>query len=273
MIIGVMFCTKCGFEIKDGYKFCPKCGTPAYVEQEGSHNEVKNEETDDVTKVTNDSSDNGVVSTIEEKEVKKTTAEPKKEKIETDSKLKSDYIPNPLIAEELDIEGVKKMAEKGNMVAMLRQAFRYEMGIGCEKDVNKAEELYEKAGGKDVLLVLEHSHINSIIPDPIYDVAIRPTYDENNDSGVTLKVIPFVKDLLLYYAYKVDKDKQLGQYSYEKSIEYKRIFAEGIDKVRSLHPEFFYSYDDNEKNDLDSSKLYETIKNNAQKRYSFKGQI
>ena len=29
-----MFCTKCGYQIKDGYKFCPKCGTPVYVEKE-----------------------------------------------------------------------------------------------------------------------------------------------------------------------------------------------------------------------------------------------
>lgn len=147
-----MFCTKCGNQIKDGFKFCPKCGTPAYVEKGKPQIEVKNEESDDVTKVTNDSSDNRVVSTIEEKEVKKTTAEPKKEKVETDSKLKSNYIPNPLIAEELDVDGVMKKAELGDKDAMLRQAFRYEMGIGVEKDIKKAEELYNKVGGKESII-------------------------------------------------------------------------------------------------------------------------
>ena len=144
-----MFCTKCGFEIKDGYKFCPKCGTPAYVEKEEPKSEVKKEEIDDVTEVTNDSSDNGVVSIIEEKKVKRTTAEPKKEEVKTDSKPKSDCIPNPLIAEELDIEGIKKKAEMGDKEAMLKQAFRYEMGIGVEMNLAKAEELYQKIDGND----------------------------------------------------------------------------------------------------------------------------
>lgn len=128
-----MFCTKCGFQIKDGYKFCPKCGTPAYVEQEEPKGKVKKEEIDEVANVNDDSSSNKLVSTIEEKKVKKT-------------------VPNPLIAEELDIEGIMKKAEQGNREAMLRQAFRYEMGIGVEKDIKKAEELYNKAGGKESVI-------------------------------------------------------------------------------------------------------------------------
>ena len=35
-----MFCTKCGNQIKDGYKFCPKCGAPAYVEQEDTRDVI-----------------------------------------------------------------------------------------------------------------------------------------------------------------------------------------------------------------------------------------
>ena len=46
-----MFCTKCGFQIKDGYKFCPKCGAPAYVEKVQS--EVK-EEVNQASKVVKD---------------------------------------------------------------------------------------------------------------------------------------------------------------------------------------------------------------------------
>lgn len=128
-----MFCTKCGYQIKDGYKFCPKCGTPVFVEQEELQGEVKKEDVSKAAKVTHDSPSNEVVLTKEEKKVKNT-------------------IPNPLIAEELDIEGVMKKAEQGNREAMLRQAFRYEMGIGVEKDIKKAEDLYNKAGGKGCII-------------------------------------------------------------------------------------------------------------------------
>ena len=59
-----MFCTKCGFLIKDGYKFCPKCGTLAYVEQEKSKGEVNKEETGDVAKdIETESTDEVVVAT------------------------------------------------------------------------------------------------------------------------------------------------------------------------------------------------------------------
>ena len=257
-----MFCFKCGFEIKDGYKFCPKCGAPAYVEKEESQSELEAPVED--VKVDAEKKDNDGTEISSEPKTTFSSNETK-----ASSSTNNVFVPNPLIEKELDIEGIKKRAEGGDKNAMHRQAFRYEMGIGCEIDIDKAEELYKKAGGKNVLLALEHTHINSIMPDPIYDVAIRPTYDENNDFGVTLKVIPFVKDLLLDYAYKIDKDRKIGQYSREKSLSYKNIFMEGINKVKALHPEFFFSYD-NELNDLDSSNLYETIKNNAKKRYSFK---
>jgi uncharacterized Zn finger protein (UPF0148 family) len=128
-----MFCTKCGFQIKDGYKFCPKCGTPAYVEQEEQKGNVKQEVVDVVTKVTNNTSSKKHVSTIVETKANKA-------------------FPNPLIAEELDIEGIMKSAELGDKKAMQRQAFRYEMGIGVEKDIKKAEELYNKAGGKECII-------------------------------------------------------------------------------------------------------------------------
>lgn len=111
-----MYCTKCGNQIKDGFKFCPKCGTPVYVEKEKEENEVK----------------------PQAKEVKKEAS--------ASPSIIQGIIPNPLIAEELDIDGVKKKAEQGDKAAMLRQAFRYEMGIGLDKDIEKAKELYTKAG-------------------------------------------------------------------------------------------------------------------------------
>ena len=102
-----MFCTKCGFEIKDGYKFCPKCGTPAFVEKEEPKGKVKKE-----TDTTNDN-----------------------------------YIPNPFMAKELDIEGIKKRAEEGDRYAMSLQCYRYEMGIGTEIDMEKHNELKKVLGG------------------------------------------------------------------------------------------------------------------------------
>jgi len=64
----------------------------------------------------------------------------------------------------LDIEGVKKMAEKGNKIAMLRQAFRFEMGIGVEKNIEKSEKLYSQAGGKNSVPELEEILRPTIIP-------------------------------------------------------------------------------------------------------------
>ena len=144
-----MFCTKCGYQIKDGYKFCPKCGTPAFVGKEEPKSDVKKEEVDEVTKEAKASVDSEPVVKSTEK-TKKTTkidtaSKPKKE--ETDSTANYNYIPNPLIAKALDIEGVKKKAEGGDIVAMKDQAFRYKMGIGVERDLEKAEKLYEACGG------------------------------------------------------------------------------------------------------------------------------
>lgn len=45
-----MLCTKCGNQIKDGFKFCPKCGTPAYVEKEESKSENENQGEDTAIK-------------------------------------------------------------------------------------------------------------------------------------------------------------------------------------------------------------------------------
>ena len=147
-----MYCTKCGFEIKDGYKFCPKCGTPAYAEKEEPKGEEKNEDVDEVAKEKNSSSavSEPVVKSIEI--TKKTAKEKNKSTTKegyVDSKSLNSCIPNPLIAEELDIEGIKKKAEQGDKEAMLKQAFRYEMGIGVEMNLAKAEELYKKIDGND----------------------------------------------------------------------------------------------------------------------------
>lgn len=268
-----MFCTKCGNQIKDGYKFCPKCGTPAFVEKEKPKGEVNKEKVDEVakeTKTLSAVSEPVVKSTEKIKKTVKSNTASKPKKQETGSTLNDNCFPNPLIAEELDIEGVKKMAEKGNKVAMLRQAFRYEMGIGCDKDINKADALYDKVGGKGILMVLEQSHNNSILPDFLYDTAIPPTYDDNKAQRATIKVIPFVKDLILDYALKIDKDKTSGEYTKEKSEEYKKLFDKGLNELQLLFPEFFVSFVENKIKEERNCKLLERINSNAAKRYSLK---
>ena len=193
-----MFCSKCGNQIKDGFKFCPKCGAPVYVKKDTPESEVKKGEIE-VEEVSNEikvSSDNDVVSVNKEKKTKntkKTESTPKAKKEIVDPTSNEICIPNPMILEELDIEGVMKKAKQGDKAAMLRQAFRYEMGIGTEKDIAKADELYEKVGGRNVLFELEQTHINTILPDYIYDTPIPPASKKENESY--FKILPFVKDL------------------------------------------------------------------------------
>jgi len=146
-----MFCTKCGFEIKDGYKFCPKCGTPAYVEKEEPKNEVKNEEVVEVAKETNASSAVSkpeVKSTEMVKNTPKANSAPKPKK-ETDT-TNDNCIPNPLIEKELNIEGVKKKAEQGDKAAILRLAFMYEIGLMDKADLNISTELYTKIKDENI---------------------------------------------------------------------------------------------------------------------------
>ena len=155
-----MFCIKCGNQIRDGYKFCSKCGTPVYVGKERPNGEVLK---DDVAKEEQTSNE------TEEKsaeEVKNTIMPGKvsisKEKEPVSSSQKT-IILNPLIVEELDIEGVKKMAEQGNKVAMLRQAFRYEIGIGCIMDKGKADQLYKQIETIKGLLPIEELNNKEIV--------------------------------------------------------------------------------------------------------------
>lgn len=144
-----MFCTKCGNQIKDGFKFCPKCGTPVYVEQKEPKGDVKKVEevakdvkTDSTDEVVSATSTNGVNNAKTETIIKKKGS---------DFTPHDNFIPNPLIEIVLDIAGVKKSAEEGDKKSMLRQAFRYEMGIGCEVNPSKAEEIRKTIDGNSIL--------------------------------------------------------------------------------------------------------------------------
>lgn len=139
-----MFCTKCGILIKDGYKFCQKCGTPVYVEKEVPQSEIETQVED--AKV-NAEEDESVANTNDGAE---TTSEPMTASSAKETKASSStnnvFVPNPFMAKELDIEGIKKRAEQGDHYAMSLQCYRYEMGIGTEIDMEKHNELKDLCG-------------------------------------------------------------------------------------------------------------------------------
>lgn len=83
-----MFCKKCGKELKDGYKFCPQCGTTA-------------------------------------------------------PRLDTQFV------QLLDMNGLIKKAERGDVAAIKRLAFRYQFGIGIKEDYEKAKKLYDRIGGEE----------------------------------------------------------------------------------------------------------------------------
>ena len=89
-----MFCTKCGIEIKEGYKFCPKCGTPVYVKKEEPKDEMKKEELEDAIIETKVDYDNDSTSTKEEKETKRDDASSDSHQEEVNSNPNIDGILN-----------------------------------------------------------------------------------------------------------------------------------------------------------------------------------
>ena len=156
-----MFCTKCGNQFKDGYKFCPKCGTPAYVEREVPKSEDNNEINELV--VDPKTEPNNMVSPISNaKNSPKMKASLKANNTDDDYKHQSKFISDSLIAKELHIEDVIERAEKGDKEAMLRQAFRYEIGIGCEMNKEKAASLYEQVKDNKELFPIEDLQYKSI---------------------------------------------------------------------------------------------------------------
>lgn len=132
-----MFCTKCGNQIKDGFKFCPKCGTPIHIEKEKVESEAKAQEEEVGDKSSEPESEKTKDAKIND------TLNTSSKKASESQSSKQFIIPNPFISKELDIEGVKNRAEQGDRNAMFIQSFRYEMGIGTEMDMKKYNELKE----------------------------------------------------------------------------------------------------------------------------------
>ena len=136
-----MFCTKCGNQIKDGFKFCPKCGAPAFVEKENVESDTKAQEEDVKEETSNEEfKTKKDVKPMVTATLKTTSSSPNNSDSSTP---KQSYIPNPFMEKELDIEGVKMRTEQGDKQAMKLQSFRYEMGIGTEIDMEKFNELKE----------------------------------------------------------------------------------------------------------------------------------
>lgn len=157
-----MFCTKCGYQIKDGYKFCPKCGTPVYIEKEEPKIE-KEKEICEVVVEAKAEPGNTETPTTKVKSAKKAKSSLKAKKVNNDTMPQSKFISESLIAKELDIEDVVKKAENGDAEAMLRQAFRYEIGIGCVMNKEKAASLYEQIKDNKDFLPVEELSYKSII--------------------------------------------------------------------------------------------------------------
>lgn len=272
-----MFCTKCGFEIKDGYKFCPKCGTPAYVEQEEPKSEVKKEETDEVTKVANVSVDSEPVvePTKNTKKTTKTDTASNTSNKETDSTDNDVFVPNPLIVKELDFEGVEKKAHKGSVDAKLRLAFRYEKGIGCEIEQSKAKELLSSID--DNIIPWDYTFgFKDEICQPLCikkDEAVECTdVDEEEDNDMknnwgNPKTISYFKDLLLDFALKSAYIHIYGRNIEKESEDLKKEFASNLIELRDEYPELLFI---NYPQDIDKdtiSDLFLKIKENAAKRY------
>ena len=157
-----MFCTKCGSQIKDGYKFCPKCGTPAYVDKEAPKSEEISEVNEFVVEPKTEFN-NRVMLISKAENPSKTITSPNAKNTDNDSESQSQLISDLLILKELDIESVITKAEKGDKEAMLRQAFRYEVGIGCVMNDEKAVSLYEKVKDDKEFMPIEELKYKSII--------------------------------------------------------------------------------------------------------------
>ena len=157
-----MFCTKCGSQIKDGYKFCPKCGTPAYVDKEAPKSEEIIEDNEFVVEPKT-KFNNRVMPFSKAENPSKTISLSKAKKTNNDSEPQSQLFSDSLILKELNIESVITKAEKSDKEAMLRQAFRYEIGIGCVMNVEKAVSLYEIVKDDKVFMPVEELKYRSII--------------------------------------------------------------------------------------------------------------
>ena len=249
-----MFCVKCGFQIKDGYRFCPKCGAPAYIEREEPRSEV-NEEVDEVA----------MTSKVESKSRKK----------ETDFVIHDDLIPNPLITKELDFEGVEKKAHKGSIDAKLRLAFRYEKGIGCEIEHSKAKELLSSID--DNIIPWDYTFgFKDEICQPLCikkdeavectDVDVEEDNDMQNNWGYP-KTISYFKDLLLDFALKSAYVHIYGRNIEKESENLKKDFASNLIELRDEYPELlFVNYPQYVNKDA-ISNLFLKIKDNAARRY------
>ena len=236
-----MFCTKCGYQIKDGYKFCPKCGAPANAEKEITQSKV-------------------MVTSSNNSEVPSSTYQ--------------DYIPNPMIEKELDIDGVRKKAEQGDKESIFRQAFRYEMGIGCEVNLSRAEELRKSIVDEILPWVFSYGIKDEICQTLVVrkDIVLDCSDANTDDGNVDMqrkweKYISYFKDLLLDFAYKLACIKIHGHNIVKETEVLRNTFANNLIELRNRYPELlFVNYPQTiEKETI--SELFLKIKENSAKRF------
>jgi len=182
-----MFCKKCGKELKDGYKFCPKCGT--------------------------------VAPRLDEEIVRK-----------------------------LDMDNLIKSAESGDFASIKRLAFRYQYGIGVEKDNEKAKELFDSIGGEKNAFGL-----NFI---PLYSM-----YDSNGNY-----TLPETEDILISYALKVAKAKT----DRATAVVFDQLDKDYLNSMKELqdkYPELFCFIGNNTMTKEEIDELFKRIKEKVKSNY------
>lgn len=234
-----MFCTKCGNQIKDGYKFCPKCGTPAYDENKEPQSELMDEAAN--------------------KTMRPRESSPKEEKdpISSQKSKGKELVLNPCLERDLKTDNLMESVKEGEESAIHELAFRYEMGIGVNKDVDKAKELYLKVyhNNNTCRWALDVGKIMSISNCLYIKKEDVETFVYSNSNYVYL--------LTLDFAIKLADPRN------SKSREtLKDEYVSNMMLLRKRYPEWLYINYSNDITEKEVKALFSRIKENVQGRYN-----
>ena len=236
-----MFCVKCGYQIKDGYKFCPKCGTPVYFEQEKAQSEVKEEKTAYNVKETRMTSTESI-NQLSEKEL----------------------FLNPILEYDLNAEEIIEQANNGNEKAIHELAFRYEMGIGVEKNKEKADNLYARVKHYS----FDYNNINYsrliLLTDYFFvtkqkrEHCLKKVNLHHNSNYLYLLSLDFaVKSFLARRNGKTKDDID----------SLKNDYVSNVQLLRDKFPEWLYLNYTTEISELEIENFFKRVKDNASQRF------
>ena len=236
-----MFCYKCGFEIKVGYKFCPKCGTAVYIEQEKGQSEVKEER---------------IANNV--KETRNTSSESKN--LQGDKEL----FLNPILEYDLKAEEIIERANNGDEKAIHELAFRYEMGIGVEKNIEKSDNLYAKV--KHYSFDYNNIDYSRLILLTDY---LFVTKEEREQCLKNVKLHHNSNYLyLLSLDFLVKSFQAKGNGGTKDDIDsLKNDYVSNVQLLRDKYPEWLYLNYSPEITELEIERVFNRIKENAFKRF------